>query len=60
MFITDRGRPAHVLLSIDAYERLAGRPRNARETLMQVTGSDFDAVFERTADFGREIDLESD
>lgn len=24
VFITDRGRPAHVLLSIEAYERLTG------------------------------------
>ncbi len=24
VFITDRGRPAHVLLSIDDYQRLAG------------------------------------
>ncbi|MHB0852952.1 type II toxin-antitoxin system prevent-host-death family antitoxin [Stutzerimonas nitrititolerans] len=24
VFITDRGRPAHVLLSIDEYQRLAG------------------------------------
>lgn len=24
VFITDRGRPAHVLLTIEAYERLAG------------------------------------
>jgi prevent-host-death family protein len=24
VFITDRGRPAHVLLSIEAYRRLAG------------------------------------
>lgn len=24
VFITDRGRPAHVLLTIDAYQRLAG------------------------------------
>lgn len=26
VFITDRGRPAHVLLSIDDYRRLAGSP----------------------------------
>jgi prevent-host-death family protein len=25
VFITDRGRPAHVLLSIEEYQRLAGR-----------------------------------
>ncbi len=26
VFITDRGRPAHVLLSIEDYQRLAGAP----------------------------------
>ncbi|HEY4115659.1 MAG TPA: type II toxin-antitoxin system Phd/YefM family antitoxin [Rhizomicrobium sp.] len=25
VFITDRGRPAHVLMTIDEYQRLAGR-----------------------------------
>ncbi|MCY4451053.1 MAG: hypothetical protein OXC01_03800 [Immundisolibacterales bacterium] len=28
MFITDRGRPAHVQLSIEDYRRLAGEDRN--------------------------------
>ena len=27
VFITDRGRPAHVLLSIDDYRKLAGRSK---------------------------------
>jgi hypothetical protein len=27
MYITDRGRPAHVLLTYEAYERLLGRHR---------------------------------
>lgn len=27
VYITDRGRPAHVLLTFDAYERLIGRSR---------------------------------
>jgi PHD/YefM family antitoxin component YafN of YafNO toxin-antitoxin module len=26
VFITDRGKPAHVLLSIQDYQRLLGRP----------------------------------
>lgn len=37
VFITDRGKPAHVLLSIEEYQRLTGgpgsiRPRVARPT----------------------------
>ena len=31
--ITDRGRPAHVLLSIDDYRRLARKRRNLTESL---------------------------
>lgn len=35
VFITDRGRPAHVLLSFDQYERMAGKEkkRSILETL---------------------------
>lgn len=28
VFITDRGKPAHVLLSIEEYQRLTGQNRN--------------------------------
>ena len=33
VFITDRGRPAHVLLSIEDYQRLTGQRRNLVEAL---------------------------
>lgn len=33
VFITDRGKPAHVLLSIDAYNRLVGKKRDLVEAL---------------------------
>ena len=33
VFITDRGKPAHVLLSIEDYRRLAGEGRNLLEAL---------------------------
>ena len=33
VFITDRGRPAHVLLSIEEYRRLTGRGRSIGEAL---------------------------
>ena len=33
VFITDRGRPAHVLLSIEEYRRLAGMPVNIVDLL---------------------------
>ena len=33
MFITDRGKPAHVLLSIEAYRRLTGRQESILDLL---------------------------
>jgi prevent-host-death family protein len=33
VFITDRGRPAHVLLSIKEYQKLAGRSKTLAEAL---------------------------
>lgn len=37
MFITDRGRPAHVLLTFEAYERLVGK-HAVIELLAEPTG----------------------
>ena len=43
VFITDRGRPAHVLLTIEAYQRLAGGHMSLGEALAQQdAGFDFD------------------
>ena len=33
VFITDRGKPAHVLLSIEEYRRIAGGPRKIADAL---------------------------
>ena len=33
VFVTDRGKPAHGLLSIEEYQRLAGQRRNILEAL---------------------------
>ena len=33
VFITDRGKPAHVLLSIEDYRRLTGQSRSLAEAL---------------------------
>jgi prevent-host-death family protein len=33
VFITDRGKPAHVLLSIEEYQRLTGKHRSLVEAL---------------------------
>lgn len=42
VYITDRGRPAHVLLSIAEFERLAGRSPSLAEAL----AGDGDFAFE--------------
>lgn len=43
VFITDRGRPAHVLLTIEEYQRLAGGHMSLLEALAQPGESaDFD------------------
>jgi prevent-host-death family protein len=42
VFITDRGRPAHVLLTIEEYQRLAGGNMTLAEALAQPGAPDFD------------------
>ena len=43
VFITDRGRPAHVLLSIEEYQRLTQQRRNIADALAMpvLDGIDF-------------------
>jgi len=58
VFITDRGRPAHVLLSIEEYHRLVGDSRSLTEALAMpgLAEIDFDPprseVASRPADLG--------
>jgi prevent-host-death family protein len=42
VFITDRGRPAHVLLTIEDYQRLIGGNMSLAEALAQPGDADFD------------------
>jgi len=42
VFISDRGRPTHVLLSIEEYERLTGKGRTLADALADWNGGDFD------------------
>jgi prevent-host-death family protein len=41
VFITDRGRPAHVLLTYDAYRKLLRRGPSLLEAIGQNEGGDF-------------------
>jgi prevent-host-death family protein len=44
VFITDRGKPAHVLLSIEEYQRLSGQRRSVLDALSMpgLAGIEFD------------------
>jgi prevent-host-death family protein len=42
VFITDRGKPAHVLLSIEEYRRITGVPRKISEALALREAADID------------------
>lgn len=42
VFITDRGKPAHVLLSIEEYQRLVGGNRTLAEALAMPGMGDID------------------
>ena len=42
VFITDRGRPAHVLLTIEDYRRVAGSNMSLAEALAQRGEADFE------------------
>jgi prevent-host-death family protein len=45
VFITDRGRPAHVLMTIEEYRRIAGRGRSLADALAQ-SGPEADFDFD--------------
>jgi prevent-host-death family protein len=68
VFITDRGRPSHVLLTKEEFDRLEGKPREPEkkfvslaEALEQKDGGDFDfEIPEFKGSWGLKVpDLES-
>jgi prevent-host-death family protein len=58
VFITDRGKPAHVLLSIDEYRRLADKRRNLVEALSMPGLADIEVEFPRSRELARPADFE--
>ena len=46
VFITDRGRPAHVLLTADAYQALAGKSVSLADALAMPTGAENEFEFD--------------
>ena len=57
VFITDRGRPAHVLLSIEEYQRLAGQRRSIVEALSMPGLSEIEVEFPRSRQLPRPADF---
>lgn len=57
VFITKRGRPAQVLLSIEEYQRITGERRNIIEALAMPGLSDIEIEFPRSREFARPADF---
>jgi prevent-host-death family protein len=57
VFITDRGQPAHVLLSIEDYRKLTGGQMTLGEALAQPHAPDFDFTPPRAGSLFRAPDL---
>jgi prevent-host-death family protein len=58
VFITDRGRPAHVLLSIGEYQRLTGKGRTLLDAISDWDGGDFEFEPTNLGDISRSADLD--
>lgn len=58
VFITDRGKPAHVLLTIQEFQRLTRRHRNLVELLSMPGLSGIEVEFPRSRELPRPADFE--
>lgn len=57
VFITDRGRPAHVLLSIEEYQRISGTRRNLVDVLAMPEVADIEFDPQPSRELPRPADL---
>ncbi|MGH9413758.1 MAG: type II toxin-antitoxin system prevent-host-death family antitoxin [Terriglobales bacterium] len=58
VFITDRGRPAHVLLSIEEYRRISGHKRTIGEALSMPGIADIEFEIPRFDDLPRPAEFD--
>jgi prevent-host-death family protein len=58
VFVTDRGRPTHVLLSVEEYERLATPRKTLGEMLAWPGAGEIEIEFERDKSPGRSFDFD--
>lgn len=57
VFITDRGRPAHVLLTIEEYKRLIGGRTKIADLLAMPGVEDMEIEIVRSREMPRPVDL---
>ncbi|ATN37816.1 prevent-host-death protein (plasmid) [Rhizobium sp. ACO-34A] len=57
VIITDRGRPAHVLLSFDEYKRLTGKTRTLGDMLAAPGAEDVDLPLPDRTELAKSVDL---
>jgi prevent-host-death family protein len=57
VFITDRGRPAHVLMTIEQYQALVGPAANIVDLLAMPDAADVDFEAPRAGQLYRPVDL---
>ena len=57
VIITDRGKPSHVLMTYDDFNRLSGKRRSLIETLSMPGLSEIDFAPERVEIVSRPVDL---
>lgn len=58
VFITDRGKPAHVLLTIDDYYKLVGKTKSVADLLSSPESAEIEFDPKRSKDIAlREVDL---
>jgi len=57
VYILDRGKPAHVLMSIDKFRELSGQKQNILEMLAMPEATGIDVEIERVQDLPRTVDL---
>ncbi|MCA0327418.1 MAG: type II toxin-antitoxin system Phd/YefM family antitoxin [Proteobacteria bacterium] len=57
VLITERGRPAHVLMSYAAYQAMQGPPQAVADLLAMPVADELDAVLQPSRDLARSADL---
>jgi len=57
VYLLDRGKPAHVLMSIDKFRELSGQTHNIADMLAMPKAAEIDFEIERPQDLPRLLDL---